>query len=297
MDYRHDTENTILKIKSQRSWGSNKVTAWGTVFLVVAFLVYLMFGVVEVGAARPAWFKFSTHIFSVLALVGTIALCWRNSLQAHIPSGKKVWRLFSWAAISILLGQICEVMWEFSFGLKVGGSPADLFFVAFYILTIWGLGLVVSHQQISLDWRKILVVLLVGVTAGGIVWQLLSGTTMALPTQAVPGWLAAINQHLRPLTEVFGLFYLLADVVLIVMASVLFLGFWGGRMGTTWQVIAMGLACVYLADVRFAYLTKIGAYDRGDLMELFWLAGFVQFSISAALEWENAYRVQRLLQR
>jgi hypothetical protein len=298
MDYRHDTENTILKIKSQRIWGSSSVTAWGTVFLVVTFLVYLMFGVVEVGTARPAWFKFSTHLFSGLALIGTIVLCWRNSLQAHIPSGKKVWRLFSWAAIAVLAGQIGEVIWEFYLGWKVGGSPADLCFVAFYLLTIWGLGLVVIHQKISLDWRKMVVVVLVGIMASSIVWQLLSGVTMTEPAAAVPvGWLAPIAQSLQPLADAFGLFYLLADVVLIVMASILFLGFWGGRLGTTWQVIAMGLACVYLADVRFAYLTKIGAYERGDLMELFWLAGFVQFSIAAALEGENAYRVQRLLQR
>jgi hypothetical protein len=297
MDYRNNTENTILKIKSQRSWGSNKVTAWGTVFLVVTFLIYLMFGVVEVGMVRPAWFKFSTHIFSAIALVGTIVMCWRNSIQPHIPSGKRVWRLFSWAAIAILMGQICEAIWEFSLGLRVGGSPADLFFVAFYGLTIGGLALVVKQQKISLNRWQLLLVLSVGVMASGIVMQLLSGTTAAISTPALPQWLAVIVRALQPLAEVFGLFYLLADVVLIVMATILFLGFWGGRLGTTWQVIALGLACVYLADVRFAYLTKSGAYERGDLLEVFWLAGFIQFSIAAALEWENAYRVQRLLQR
>jgi hypothetical protein len=294
MDYRNDTENTILKIRAQRSWGSSKVTAWGTVFLVVTFLIYLMFGV---GAIRPLWFKFSTHIFSVIALLGTMAMCWRNSIQLHIPSGKRVWRLFSWAAIAILLGQICEVIWEFSLGLPVGGSPADLFYVAFYLLTIGGLVLVVNQQKISLNQRQMLLVLMVGVVAGGIAIQLLSGATMVNATPVVPSWLAIIAQGLQPLSEAFGLFYLLADVVLIVMATVLFLGFWGGRLGNTWQVIALGLTCVYLADVRFAYLSKSGAYERGDLMEVFWLAGFIQFSIAAALEWENAYRVQRLLQR
>jgi hypothetical protein len=297
MDYRSNTENTILQIKAQRSWGSNKVMAWGTVFLIVTFLIYLMFGVVDVGLVRPTWFKFSTHIFSAVALLSTIALCWRNSRQANIPSGKRVWRLFTWAAISILGGQFCEAIWEFSFGLHVGGSPADLFFVAFYGLTIGGLGLVISHQNLSLNRHRVLVVAMVAVMACGIAIHLLNGATTAIPTQTVPSWLATISRYLQPLTEVFGLFYLLADVVLIVMASILFLGFWGGRMGTTWQVIAFGLACVYLADVRFAYLTKIGAYERGDLMEFFWLVGFIQFSIAAALEWENAYRVQRLLQR
>jgi hypothetical protein len=33
------------------------------------------------------------------------------------------------------------------------------------------------------------------------------------------------------------------------------------------------------------------------LLEIFWIAGFVQISIAAALEWENAHRIQRLMHR
>ncbi len=297
MDYRRSTELTILKHKSQKRWSSSKVTAYGTVFLVFILSIYLMFGLVEVGTVRPIWFKLSTNLFIILALLGSIALSWRNSLQTHIPSGRKVWHLFSWAGIAILISQIMSVVWEFYFGISSSGSPADLFNVAFYILTIWGLGLVVTQQKVALNGPKMMLVAAVAVAAMVVAGQIITGVTLSPGNVAAEPWVNSMMQLFQPLAEVFGLFYLLSDIVLIVLAAVLFLGFWGGRMGTTWQVIAQGLACIYLADMRFAMLSKAGGYESGDLLEVFWIAGFVQISIAAALEWENAHRVQRQLNR
>jgi hypothetical protein len=297
MDYRRSTETTILKIKSQSRWNSKKVTALGTVFLVVVLLIYLMFGLVEVGTVRPAWFKLSTHFFSMIALIGTISLCWRNSSQSHIPSGRKVWKIFSWAAIAILVSEVLGAAWKFYVGASSGISPADLCNVAFYILTIWGLTLVVKQQKIALKPPQMIIIGMVAVAAAVIALQIIIGTTLSVGNSSSVAWVNSMSQMLQPLVDSLGLFYLLSDIVLIVMAAVMFLGFWGGRMGTTWQVMAQGLVCVYLADVRFAFLSKAGAYESGDLLEIFWIAGFVQISIAAALEWENAHRIQRLMHR
>jgi hypothetical protein len=298
MDYRNSTETTILRIKSQSRWNSAKVTAWGTVFLVFVLTIYLMFGFTEVGTARPIWFKFVTSFFSTIAMLGTFSLCWRNSLQVHIPSGQKVWGLFSWATIAILMSQMLTAIWELGFGLKSGASPADLCNVAFYVLTIWGLGLVMAQQKVALSRIHMLMVGIVAVAASIIAMQIMISATFSTST-SVSGvaWANSIDHLLQPLVEVFGLFYLFSDVALIVMAAILFLGFWGGRMGTTWQIVSQGLACIYLADMRFAFLAKTGGYESGDLLEVFWIAGFVQLSIAAALEWENAHRVKRLLNR
>lgn len=298
MDYRNSTETTILRIKSQSRWNSAKVTAWGTVFLVFVLTIYLMFGFTEVGTARPIWFKFVTSFFSTIAMLGTFSLCWRNSLQAHIPSGQKVWGLFSWATIAILMSQMLTAIWELGFGLKSGASPADFCNVAFYALTIWGLGLVMAQQKVALSRIHMLMVGIVAVAASIIAMQIMISATFSTST-SVSGvaWANSIDHLLQPLVEVFGLFYLFSDVALIVMAAILFLGFWGGRMGTTWQIVSQGLACIYLADMRFAFLAKTGGYESGDLLEVFWIAGFVQLSIAAALEWENAHRVKRLLNR
>jgi hypothetical protein len=298
MDYRNSTETTILRIKSQNHWNSGKVTAWGTVFLVFVLTIYLMFGLTEIGVARPVWYKFITSFFSTIALFGTFSLCWRNSLQTHIPSGQKVWGLFSWATIAILMSQMLTIVWELGFGIKSGASPADIFNVAFYILTIWGLGLVMAQQKVALSRMHMLMVGIVAVASTIIAMQIMTSVTLSpANTTSSLAWANSIDQLLQPLVEFFGLFYLFSDVALIVMAAILFLGFWGGRMGRTWQVVAQGLACIYLADMRFAFLAKTGGYESGDLLEVFWIAGFVQLSIAAALEWENAHRVKRLLNR
>jgi hypothetical protein len=298
MDYRNSTETTILRIKSQSRWNSGKVTAWGTVFLVFVLAIYLMFSFTEIGTARPVWFKFVTSVFSTIAMLGTFSLCWRNSLQVHIPSGQKVWGLFSWATIAILMSQLLTAIWELGFGLKSGASPADLCNVAFYILTIWGLGLVMAQQKMALSRLHMLMVGIVAVAASIIAMQIMISATFSNSTSVSSwAWANSIDKLFQPLVEFFGLFYLFSDVALIVMAAILFLGFWGGRMGTTWQVVAQGLACIYLADMRFAFLAKTGGYESGDLLEVFWIAGFVQLSIAAALEWENAHRVKRLLNR
>jgi hypothetical protein len=170
--------------------------------------------------------------------------------------------------------------------------------VAFYILTIWGLSLVMTQQKVALSRIHMLMVGIVAVASTIIAMQIMGSVNLATSTTTSSiAWANSIDRLLQPLVEVFGLFYLFSDVVLIVMAAILFLGFWGGRMGTTWQIVAQGLACIYLADMRFAFLTKTGGYESGDLLEVFWIAGFVQLSIAAALEWENAHRVQRLLNR
>jgi hypothetical protein len=298
MDYRNSTETTILRIKSQSRWNSAKVTAWGTVFLVFVLIIYLMFGFAEIGTVRPAWFKFITSIFSIVAILGTYSLCWRNSLQVRIPSGQRVWGVFSWATIAVLMGQLLAAIWELGFGLKSGASPADLCNVAFYILTVWGLGLVIAQQKIALSRLHMLIVGIVAVAASIIAMHIMISATFSTSILASPiSWANSIDKLFQPLVEFFALFYLFSDVVLIVMATILFLGFWGGRMGTTWQIVAQGLACIYLADMRFALLVKTGGYEGGDLLEVFRIAGFVQLSIAAALEWENAHRVKQLLNR
>lgn len=298
MDYRNSTETTMLKIKSPSCWNSAKVTAWGTIFLLFVLAIYLMFGWVEIGTARPVWFKSITSVFSVVAMLGTFSLCWRNSLQTHIPSGQRVWRLFSLATIAIFGSQMLTILWELGFDLKSGASPADLFNVAFYILTIWGVGLVMAQQKVALNRLHTFMVGMVAVAATVIAIQIMSSATFSTSTSVSSvAWVNSIDRFFQPLVEVFGLFYLFSDVALVVMAAILFLGFWGGRMGTTWQVVAQGLACIYLADMRFAFLAKTGGYESGDLLEVFWIAGFVQLSIAAALEWENSHRVQRLLNR
>ncbi len=117
-------------------------------------------------------------------------------------------------------------------------------------------------------------------------------------SQTPPGWVLAIDRSMQPLVTSFNLFYILCDLVLLIFAAILFLGFWGGNLGSTWRTIAQAVLCFYIADTWFAYASnQVQGYESGFIMEVFWIFGIVQFGIAAALEFDNSIRARRLDRR
>ncbi len=116
--------------------------------------------------------------------------------------------------------------------------------------------------------------------------------------QTPPGWVLAIDRAMQPLVTSFNLFYILCDLILLIFATILFLGFWGGNLGSTWRTIAQAVLCFYIADTWFAYAhNQVQGYESGFIMEVFWIFGIVQFGIAAALEFDNSIRARRLDRR
>jgi hypothetical protein len=298
MNYRQSTEISLFSIRTQRRWSSAKVTAWSLAIFFVAVLAYILFSLLDGGTTRPLWFRVSTYILLSLAALGSTLLYGRNSRSTSIPSGRFVWGLLWWGAASGTVAQVLMLFWEQVWGLRPDISPADPFFVGFYIFHLWGLGLLISRQKLTLNWRQAAIVCLVAAFATVVAIKLLDGVTgvVTIPQSAHP-WGIAFIKTFQHLADGFSLFYVLADVVLVIMATILSLSFWGGRLASAWQIMAQGLVCIYLADIWFAYLAKTASYRSGDLMELLWLAGLLQLAIAAALEWENGQRLQRLIQR
>jgi hypothetical protein len=103
---------------------------------------------------------------------------------------------------------------------------------------------------------------------------------------------------MQPLVSYLNLFYILCDVVLLIFAAILFLGFWGGNLGVPWRVISQAVFCFYIADTWFAYANhQVKGYESGFIMEVFWIFGIVQFAIAAALEFDNSIRARRVARR
>jgi hypothetical protein len=104
-----------------------------------------------------------------------------------------------------------------------------------------------------------------------------------------PAWVKAIEESLKPLEKPLGLFYLIADVVLLIIATTLLLAFWGGRFSQSWKMIAAAAFSLYIADMWFKYANSPlypGKYQSGDLLEVFWVFSGVLFGIGAALEFD-----------
>jgi hypothetical protein len=300
MKYRPNADATILMVKARRFLSSSNITFWSLIWIGAAAIAYGIFNWIIPQQAQHLWFKISTYVVTDLALFMATFLCFRNWQHQRVPSGKWVWLLFSVATFSYLVGEIILSLWELYWGLPPHGSPADLAFVGFYILMVWGLGIVVKGQQITLSWPQGLVLLVVSATAMVIALHLLGSAEKIIPSPATylhsNPWVTQFDRSLKPFAANFNRFYVLADVLLIILATILSLGFWGGRLGKTWQIMAQAIACLYIADLRFDYLSKTTGYTSGDFIEVFWIAGILQLSIAAAVEWENSYRVKRLLE-
>jgi hypothetical protein len=102
-----------------------------------------------------------------------------------------------------------------------------------------------------------------------------------------PEWVRVIEEFLAPLKKPLDLFYIIADVVLLIIATTLLLAFWGGRFSQSWRMIAAAAACLYIADMSFKYATTYTEnYQSGGLLEVFWVFSGVLFAIGAALEFD-----------
>ena len=137
-----------------------------------------------------------------------------------------------------------------------------------------------------------------GISAPKILTQtILSHNTITSP-QRPPDWVLAIDRSMQPLVNTFNLFYVLCDLILLTFAAILFLGFWGGKLGLPWRTTAQAVLCFYIADTWFAYANdRVQGYESGFIMEVFWVFGIVQFGIAAALEFDNSIRARRLARR
>ena len=126
-------------------------------------------------------------------------------------------------------------------------------------------------------------------------------TTEAAPAEAVeadnenvPGWAIAAEAFLSPYADIIAWLYILGDILLLIMATMLLLAFWGGRFSTSWRFIAASAFSFYIADIWFNFaISYIPAYQTGALLEVFWIFSAVLVSIGAALEYDLSTRSRR----
>jgi hypothetical protein len=102
----------------------------------------------------------------------------------------------------------------------------------------------------------------------------------------VPQWARTVDKQLAPFADYVNLFYVIADVFLLVIATALLLAFWGGKYSRSWQMIAFATFCFFIADMWFKYAgTRLPEYQSGGVLEVFYVLAGVLFWIGAALEY------------
>ncbi len=111
---------------------------------------------------------------------------------------------------------------------------------------------------------------------------------------SVPNWVKDLEVLLSPLKTYVTLFYIVGDVLLLIIATTLLLAFWGGRFSQSWRMIAAATFSFYIADMWFKYAAvNIPEYQSGQLLEVFFVFSGVLFGIGAVLEHDLSTRSTR----
>jgi hypothetical protein len=290
---------------------------------VLTLLFFLLFSVDAPGQDSPLWYSIGTYILESGAFLGASLLCYRNWLSPQIASGRKVWLGIGLGMFCFFIGGLVYGIWELYFKLEPDVSPADLFYIAFYIFLTWGMVLAVLPRRLNLEVRQWFVV--GAIASAGILFALMvtfasppeveptgeaspptaqvspASSPTAKPPQNAPTipatkeleeiehpqWLVSLDDFLSQFSDFVNSIYTIADVGLLIIATTLLLAFWGGRFSQSWRMIAAATFALYIADMWSKYAYKfIPNYESGNLLEVFFVFSGVLFGLGAALEYD-----------
>ncbi|WP_414576624.1 hypothetical protein [Anabaena sp. CCY 9402-a] len=243
---------------------------WG----VLALLYFLLFSAKVPGSdgveTRAEWYVIGTNIFEALAYLGAGILCLRNWRSQQIVSSRNVWLAIAIGMISYVLGGIFFGYTEIVLKDEPDASIGDVFFVLSYISLGVGMILAVAARRINLEKWQWLIVLAIGVFGSLLAWWI----SMQQATNSEELLVVGLNW-----------FYIVSDVLLLIIATILLLAFWGGRVAQSWRMIAAAAFSLYIADMWFKYAQGPN-YQSGEILEVFWVFSGVLFGMGAALEYD-----------
>lgn len=307
---------------------------WG----VLALLFFLLFSVTLPGEGRPDWYGIGTIIFEQIGFLVAGVLCLRNSFSNKIVSGRNVWLGIGLGLQSYFIGNLFFSWWELYWGLSPTVSPGDFFYVICYLCLASGMIFAVRSRRLNLElwqWGIVAGIAATGiaiaawlsypfefgiesapeVVAPSAIEQVEGASATpnvaaeaapaieaeaedAIPEHPVPAWVKAMDRRLEPFGSALNLTYVVLDVLLLIIATVLLLAFWGGRFSQSWRMIAAAAFSLYIADMWFKYADKnIPDYESGDLLEVFFTFTGVFFAIGAILEYDVSTRAAKTTSR
>ncbi|MEG5033562.1 hypothetical protein [Microcoleus sp. AT3-D2] len=124
----------------------------GIVWAVTALLFFLLFSVpLSAEEGLPLWYSIGTFVFECGAFLGAALVCFRNWQSPHMVSGRNVWLGIGLGMLFYFLGNLLFGIWELYFELDPDVSPADAFYLASYVVLIWGMVLAVTSKRLNLE--------------------------------------------------------------------------------------------------------------------------------------------------
>ncbi len=316
-------ENIPMSSTSEKSstltkslFSAQTIVITGLIWGVLALLFFLLFSVPLPGEELPFWYSVGTYIFELGAYLLASIVCFRNWQSPQMVSGRNVWMGIGLGLLFYFIAGVVFGCWELLWELDPDVSLADIFYTFSYLFIGWGMTLAVTSKRLNLEFWQWGV--LAGVAVAGValaIWVaepsffgiLSSPDTSVLEevdieevsANLAPSWVLSIDQKLEPFAYSINLFYIIADVFLLIIATALLLAFWGGRFSQSWRMIAAATFSLYIADMYFKWSdSRIeGDYESGGLLEVFFVFTAILFGIGAVLEYDISTRSRQSRRR
>ncbi|NET74764.1 MULTISPECIES: hypothetical protein [Okeania] len=297
-------------------FSAQTIVITGLIWGVLALLFFLLFSVPLPGEELPFWYSVGTYIFELGAYLLASIVCFRNWQSPQMVSGRNVWMGIGLGLLFYFIAGVVFGCWELLWELDPDVSLADIFYTFSYLFIGWGMTLAVTSKRLNLEFWQWGV--LAGVAVAGValaIWVaepsffgiLSSPDTSVLEevdieevsANLAPSWVLSIDQKLEPFAYSINLFYIIADVFLLIIATALLLAFWGGRFSQSWRMIAAATFSLYIADMYFKWSdSRIeGDYESGGLLEVFFVFTAILFGIGAVLEYDISTRSRQSRRR
>jgi hypothetical protein len=260
----------------------------GIGWAVLALLYFLLFSAKIPGTdgqeTRADWYVIGTNIFEAIAYLGAGVLCLRNWLSPQIVSSRNVWLSIGLGMLAYFLGGIFFGYTEIVLKEEPDVSLGDIFFVLTYLFLGAGMTLAVISRRINLEKWQWLIVFAIGLFGSVLAWWISMQQAAQQAAQQLPSP--------ETLNVILNWFYVVSDVVLLIIATTLLLAFWGGRVSLSWRMIAAAAFSLYIADMWFKYAQGPN-YQSGEILEVFWVFSGVLFGMGAVLEYDASLNRKR----
>jgi hypothetical protein len=135
----------------------------GIGWAVISLLFFLLFSITPPGDTIPLWYSIGTYILETLPFLGAAILCFRNWRSPQIASGRNVWLGIGLGMTSWFIANLIFGVWELYFLLEPDVSPADLFYLSFYVFLSWGMVLAVLPRRLNLEIKQWIIVATIAV--------------------------------------------------------------------------------------------------------------------------------------
>jgi hypothetical protein len=159
--------------ESETLLNSQNIIYLGIVWAILSVSLFVA-GIVSPEIGDSQAYLIGTYVAECIPFIGAVFLCYRNWRSPKIVSGRNVWLFLGLGILSYFVADLIFGFWEVYWGLDPEISPADFFYMAFYILLGCGMLLSVFSRRLNLEgwqWATLSAIAAVGMAlAIWVVW-------------------------------------------------------------------------------------------------------------------------------